>query len=953
MSQEQSRKRAARIPSDPLKHSRFARRLLTAQPQLKCEIAAEGPWTREAMRDFIAGQPQETEPQLHAVLRQLRQRVILRLLARDLLRKADLAEVCATTTALAEVTIQSALVWLEPRLEADLGVPASEKGERQRLIVVGMGKLGGGELNVSSDVDLIFIYPEEGEARSASACHRGAIAGHQGAGPVHEPRGQEHGSRSVSNHEFFTRLGRRLIAALAGPTADGQVFRVDMRLRPWGDSGPLAASFDALEQYLVAQGREWERYAWIKGRALTSETADERWNPQNDRGWNAQSDSGWNAQSALGAIVRPFVYRKYLDFGAFAAMRDLHAQIRAEVARRELADHIKLGPGGIREIEFIAQAFQLIRGGRDAGLQVRPTLRVLALLAERRILPEDAAEQLSEAYVFLRELEHRLQYLDDAQTHTLPRDRADRALVAESMGFASWTAFAAVLDAHRERVSQQFEQVFSIQETPLHALASLWQDGQDDLVGAGTGAEKRLEALGFRSSADLAARLRAIRGSARYADLPEASRNRFDLLVPRLIELAAARGNPDATLERCLTLIDTISRRAAYLALLDEHPQALAKLAELVSASIWASEYLNRHPVVLDELLDARVVTDEPDWREFGNALRRQMMAFAGDPERQMDLLREAHHAQSFRLLVQDLAGHLTVERLPDPLSGLADCVLQVTLELCWTQIRTRHCERPRFAVIAYGKLGGKELGYASDLDIIFLHDDPHEAAAENYAKLAARINNWLNARTGAGVLFETDLRLRPDGDAGLLVSSVDAFRQYQRQSAWVWEHQALTRARCCAGDATVGALFGATRRAIRRAPRDPERRGEEVLAMRRQMLEGHPNKSALFDLKHDRGGMVDIEFMVQYLVLAHSSRHTGLTANDGNIALLRLAADLGLIPRDLSDAVRDAYRDYRRRQHGLRLNGARYARVPREEVNAAIGATRGLWRAVFGTDSP
>ncbi len=935
MSEKLSRKHAARIQGDPLQYSRFAQRLLAAQPQLMSELAAEGPWTREAMRAFIARQPQDTEPQLHAVLRQLRQRVMLRLLARDLLRKADLAEVCATTTALAEVTIQSALVWLEPRLEGDLGTPVSEKGEHQRLIVVGMGKLGGGELNVSSDIDLIFIYPEEGQTRGTSTGQ--------------ERRGQERGGRSLSNHEFFTRLGRRLIGALAEPTADGQVFRVDMRLRPWGDAGPLAASFDALEQYLVAQGREWERYAWIKGRALTGEGDDERESAQSGSGWSPQSDTGWNAQSALSAVVRPFVYRKYLDFGAFAAMRDLHAQIRAEVARRDLADHIKLGPGGIREIEFIAQAFQLIRGGRDAGLQVRPTLRVLALLAERRILPEDAAAQLAESYVFLRQLEHRLQYLDDAQTHTLPGDKADRALVAGSMGFASWNRFAAVLDAYRERVSQQFEQIFSTQETPRHALASLWQGDLD----AGGGAEERLEALGFRSSADLAARLRAIRRSARYADLPDASRSRFDLLAPRLIELSAACGNPDATLERCLTLIETISRRAAYLALLDEHPQALAKLAELVSASSWASEYLNRHPIVLDELLDARGVTDEPDWREFGNALRAQMMAFGGDPERQMDLLREAHHAQSFRLLVQDLAGHLTVERLADHLSDLADCVLQVILELCWTQLRTRHCEFPRFAVIAYGKLGGKELGYASDLDIIFLHDDPREAAPENYARLAVRINNWLNARTGAGVLFETDLRLRPDGAAGLLVSSVEAFRRYQREAAWVWEHQALTRARYCAGDATVGALFEETRREILRAPRDPGKLREEVLAMRRQMIEGHPNKSELFDLKHDRGGMVDIEFIVQYLVLAHSSRHTGLTANDGNIALLRIAADLGLIARDLSDAVRDAYRDYRRRQHGLRLNGAPYARVPHAEVAAAIEATRALWRAVFGTESP
>ena len=914
---------------DLLRHSRYARRLLAARPELQPELAAETAWTHEAMRSFLAAQPQASEAQLHAALRQLRQRVMLRLFARDLLGKAGLAEVCATTTALAEVSLQWALAWLVPRLEAEFGAPIGESGERQRLIVVGMGKLGGGELNVSSDIDLIFIYPEEGETRGASTTG-------------------EHGARSLSNHEFFTRLGRRLIAALDEPTADGQVFRVDMRLRPWGDAGPLAASFDALEQYLVAQGREWERYAWIKGRALTGDAVDDAGrSSQGDKGWNASSDKGWSAQSesALGAIVRPFVYRKYLDYGAFAAMRDLHAQIRAEVARRELVDHIKLGPGGIREIEFIAQAFQLIRGGRDAGLQVRPTLRVLAALAERGLLPREAAAELDAAYVFLRRLEHRLQYLDDAQTHTLPPDPADRALIAASMGYASWAQFAAVLDAHRASVSRQFDQVFSIQETPRHALAPLWLGALD------AEAEARLESIGFRAPGEVAARLSAIRSSVRYVDLPETSRARFDQLVPRLIELAAARANPEATLERCLALIETISRRAAYLALLDEHPHALAKLAELVSASSWAAEYLNRHPIVLDELLDARTLEVEPDWNQFGRTLRRQLVDSADDTERQLDLLREAHHGQSFRLLAQDLAGGLTMERLADHLSDLADCMLQVTLELCWVQLRNRHCEFPAFAVIGYGKLGGKELGYASDLDIVFLYDDAHEAAPENYARLAQRMNHWLTVRTGAGVLFDTDLRLRPDGEAGLMVSSVEAFRRYQRESAWNWEHQALTRARYCAGDATVGALFEETRREILRQPRDPEKLRADVLAMRQQMLDGHPNKSDLFDLKHDRGGMVDIEFIVQYLVLAHSHRHPALTANDGNIALLGLAADLDLIPRDLSEAVRNAYRDYRRRQHALRLNGAQYARADHEEFEQSIAATRALWRAVFGAD--
>ncbi len=418
-----------------------------------------------------------------------------------------------------------------------------------------------------------------------------------------------------------------------------------------------------------------------------------------------------------------------------------------------------------------------------------------------------------------------------------------------------------------------------------------------------------------------------------------------------MIEQSSRCGNPDATLARCMDLIETVGRRAAYLALLEEHPEALERLTALMSASSWSAEFLNRHPILLDELLDARVLLAPPDRGEFARDLRRQLAQFAGDTERQMDALREAHHAQVFRLLAQDLAGALTVERLADHLSDLADVMLQVTLELCWTRLRGRHTEEPRFAVIGYGKLGGKELGYASDLDIIFLHDDPHEQAQENYARLAQRLNHWLTTRTGAGVLFETDLRLRPDGASGLMVSSIDAFRRYQRESAWVWEHQALTRARFCAGDAAVGAEFEAERRAVLQLRRDERKLREEVLAMRKKLLEGHPNRSDSFDLKHDRGGMIDIEFVVQYLVLAHAHRHPELVANAGNIALLKLAAELGLIPADLAESVRSAYREFRRRQHGLRLNGAKYARVPPAEVKDEIAATLALWRKVFGND--
>ena len=878
---------------NPLSLSRFAERLVAGRPELQEELdqAAHSQWTADSMRSFLKSQDLGGEFALPSVLRRLRQRVMLRVLARDLGGIAGLAEVCGAMSALAEVSIGTALEALEPALEAELGTPFADGG-RQQLIVVGMGKLGGGELNVSSDVDLVFVYPEEGETR---------------------------GRRPVSNHEFFDRMGRKLIKALDETSDEGRVFRVDMRLRPWGDAGPLATSFNALEHYLVTQGREWERYAWIKARALSGDRADD-----------------------LSAIVRPFVFRKYLDYGAFAAVRELHAQIRAEVARREMSDHIKLGPGGIREIEFIAQAFQLIRGGRDPSLQLRPTLGVLALLVQKDLLPPQTAAELTEAYVFLRRLEHRLQYLEDAQTHKLPAGDEDRALVAQAMGFPSWQSFVPALEAHRERVSRHFDDVFSTRESPRHALAPLWRE--EDLSAV----ETQLGGLGFGDPANSAARLQAVRAGSRYRNLPEASRERFDALVPRVIEETARCGNPDATLARCMDLLETISRRAAYLALLAEHPEALKQLAALMSASSWSAEFLNRHPILLDELLDARQLLAPPDWREFALRLRRQVSDLSGDTERQMDALREAHHAQVFRLLAQDLSGALTVERLADHLSDLADVMLQVAIELCWTHLHRQHVKDPSFAIIGYGKLGGKELGYASDLDIIFLYDDPNELAQENYARLAQRLNLWLTSRTAAGVLFETDLRLRPDGASGLMVSSIEAFRRYQRESAWTWEHQALTRARFCAGDATVGAAFETERRIILQMQRDEMKLRGEVLSMREKLLEGHPNRSDLFDLKHDRGGMIDIEFIVQYLVLAKAHRFPELVANSGNIALLKLAGTLGLIPANAAEKVGSAYREFRRHQHGLRLNGAKYARVPHEEVKEEIAATLALWQAVF-----
>jgi glutamate-ammonia-ligase adenylyltransferase len=832
-------------PIQEIADSRAASALLAAHPELAAELHSPTPFTRSEMTQALAGAEADDEAGLMRRLRRLRARVLLRVMARDLSGRGGLEEVGAAMSDLAELSVDAALAHLDCR----------------DLVVVGMGKLGGRELNVSSDIDLVFLY--------------------QGS-PEDAPR--------------FERAGRRLIRILSERTGDGFVFRVDMRLRPYGASGPLASSFDALDQYFVTQGREWERYAWIKARAL---------------------NSAYDA--ALTGTVRPFVYRKYLDYATLGAMRALHAEVRRDVARRELADDVKLGPGGIREIEFVAQALQLIRGGRDPELTARPTLEVLATLSRKALLPEAAARELADAYRFLRNLEHRLQYLDDAQRHDLPANADDQARVARMMGFASWPSFSVELERQRSAVTRHFEAVFAEREQK----GEPWPDHP---------------------------RLAALRASQRYAALPDGSRRRLDALIPALARAAQATPDPDATLARGVDLVEAIASRAAYLALLAENPQALERVARMVGASSWAAEFITRHPLLLDELLDDRILYAPFHLASFAHGLARQLDEAAGDIERQMNVLREAHQAQVFRLLAQDLAGVLTVERLADHLSALADAVLEETVRRVWPELRGRHREAPRFAVIAYGKLGGKELGYASDLDIIFLYEDEDERAGEVYARLAQRLNHWLSSRTSSGVLFETDLALRPSGASGLLVSSVEAFARYQEESAWTWEHQALTRARFSAGDRAVGERFEDIRTSILRRPRDKSSLKREILEMREKMHAAHPNRSGLFDLKHDRGGMIDIEFAVQCLVLGHAHRHADLTGNLGNIALLRMAAGHGLIDADLAERCRDAYREFRRLQHALRLNGAPYARVPREQVAAHVEAVSALWASVLGS---
>jgi len=847
---------------------------------------------------------------LTRAMRRVRNLVIALLIERDLSGRADLDEVLRTITEFAEFAVRGHLAALSEEMTQAHGVPIGrESGEPQEMIVLGMGKLGGGELNVSSDIDLIFLYPEDGET-SVTASEQ----------------------RQLSNHEFFVRLGRKLIGALSEITEDGFTFRVDMALRPNGASGPLVASFGMLEEYLIVQGREWERYAWVKARALTGRPVD---------------------IAALEQIVRPFVYRRYLDFSAIEALRNMHAQIRAEVVRQETrhperSNNIKLGRGGIREIEFLAQVFQLIRGGRDASLRDRSTRNTLRILAEKRLLPAEEVEQLQRAYAFLRNVEHRLQYLDDAQTHTFPANPDDCLTVAKMMGHDNLDTLLTELNAHRKIVAAKFDAIFSEkQEMPENEPSGKQAELTD--VDSRESIEARLQSLGFNDPFFVAQRLVLTWQSPKLQSLPETSRSKLLKLMNSALPIIADMAqDKTATLGRLLDFFEAIARRAAYLALLTEYPHTLGRIVRMMSASDWAAKYLTRHPILLDELLDDNTLMAAPDWPAFAEEVQRQLQATSGDTEQQMNILRDLHHAQLFRLLAQDLEGALTVERLADHLSALADILVGAAIDAAWKTLSQRHRETPKFAVIAYGKLGGKELGYASDLDVIFLYDDDDQEAPLLYAKLAQRFIAWMTSHTTAGVLFDIDIALRPDGASGLLVSPVPAFEKYQKESAWIWEHQALTRARFCAGDKQIGTRFESIRIDVLKQQRDPQKLRDEVLAMRRRLRDAHPNRSPLFDLKHDKGGMIDIEFIVQYLVLRYAAQYPQLTADIGNIALLRLCGELELIAKPLAEEVAAAYRSFRKLQHQFRLQGHDRARVEPERVKRESAMVQQLWDAVF-----
>jgi [glutamine synthetase] adenylyltransferase / [glutamine synthetase]-adenylyl-L-tyrosine phosphorylase len=902
-------------PLTVVNSSRFLQRWLAAKPTHAPALEQLAELSLDQL-DFgqLLNAQRQNNVSLPAAMRRLRNLLVAAIVQRDISRKATLDEVLAAISGFAEFAIRSHLEDQFHQLCAKHGIPTGEEsGQAQHMMVIGMGKLGGGELNVSSDIDLIFIYPEEGETVTTEA-----------------------EQRSLSNHEFFIRLGKRLIADLAEVTEDGFSFRVDMALRPNGGSGPLAASLSMLENYLMVQGREWERYAWVKARALTGRSED---------------------IAALDAIVRPFVYRRYLDFGSIDALRSMHSQIRADVIRQETRHpertvNVKLGRGGIREIEFLAQVFQLIRGGRDPELRDRSTRKTLHILSERKLLPSSTTEQLLDDYAFLRNIEHRVQYLDDAQTHVLPASAEDQLIIANMADFTDAAAMVAELEHRRARVAAQFDIIFveknstqsPTNESELTANSPIFDDADPEMLS------NYLTSIGFDEPTLSANNLLASWNSNRIRSLSEQRRKQLNaLLIAALPIIAEQTESHSSTLYRLIDFFETIVRRSAYLSLLTEYPHTLKRLVRMMAASEWAAKYLTRHPVLLDELLDDESLQAEPDWNEFASECRRQVAAFGGDTERQMDVLREQHHAQLFRLLAKDIDGLLSIQRLADYLSALADLVIEIVLETVWKSLPTQHRGAPRFAVIAYGKLGGKELGYASDLDVIFLYEDDDPEAAALYARLAQRFITWMTSHTSAGILFDVDIALRPDGASGLLVSSFTAFEKYQRESAWVWEHQALTRARFCAGDPAIGARFETLRAELLKMTRDKNELTHEVLTMRQRMHDAHPNQSDLFDLKHDSGGMIDIEFIVQYLILRYATQYPELTADIGNIALLKLLGQLQLIDASLAKTAADAYRDFRKLQHQIRLKGADKARIELSpSVETQRNAVNQLWREVI-----
>jgi glutamate-ammonia-ligase adenylyltransferase len=893
-------------------HSRFAQRVRRRYEAELALLAPGVPDPAQLQATFDALQAQGQN--LANALRITRQLVIERLLCLDCEQQLALALVTQAMTDLAEFALNRALAQAQAALDQSHGEPRTPTGQRAQVWVVGMGKLGARELNVSSDIDLIYVYDEDGETA-----------------------GDAQGRGCITNHEYFGKVVRAVYALVGDTTEHGFVFRVDLALRPNGNSGPAAVSLDALEEYLHVQGREWERFAWLKSRVVAPFES---------------VTSG--ATQALRKVVMPFVFRRYLDYSVFDALRVLHRQIREHAAKRsaghpERANDVKLSRGGIREIEFTVQLLQVVRAGHFPELRTRPTLSALPRLVRANLMSGQTAQALARAYVFLRQIEHRIQYLDDQQTHVLPTQDQDLNWIAETMGFASSQALLSQLDVHRELVAQEFDKLLGGPEPECKGCNNGKPGNGSQTI------EELLPQLGeaFRQ------RLASWCQHPRVLALRDEARARLQRLLARTAQWVDEGRVTEEAAVRLVDWMEPLLRRESYLALLLERPQVHERLLRLLGAARWPARYLLRHPGVIDELASPAMMEERFNAEEFEAELDHRRTALTGtgedDEETQLNLLRRAHHAEVFRTLARDVEGKLSVEQVADDLSALADAVLRVTTRWCWSHLKKAHRAQPRFGIIAYGKLGGKELGYGSDLDLVFVFDDDDENAPEIYAALVRKLINWLTVKTGEGDLYEIDTALRPNGNAGLLITSFAAYANYQQQrgsnTAWTWEHQAMTRARCVLGDASLRERFDAVRKAVISAPRDANSLRTEIAAMRERMASAKPVRGDKFDIKYSAGGMIDAEFVMQFLVLSQSAAHPELMANAGNIALLERAEILGLLPAGVGHGAASAYRALRQVQHKARLNEESIQLAP-QDMQTERAAILALWHAVFGTTS-
>ena len=871
-----------------------------------------GPATRDSLSAAYAAL-QSRGLDTSAALRVLRQLTLERLAQLDCTGQADLATVTHGMTWLAEVTLDIAWQQVMADLDGLHGAPTKADGQRAEMWIVGMGKLGARELNVSSDIDLIYVYDEDGQTL-----------------------GNSEGRNKVSCQEYFTRAVKRMYALIGDTTEHGFVFRVDLALRPNGNSGPSVVSLDALEEYLLVQGREWERFAWMKSRVVAPRAAMLNGSAQ-----------------ALRAVVLPFVFRRYLDYNVFESLRTLHQQIRDHAAKRsaghpERANDVKLSRGGIREIEFTVQLLQVVRGGQFPEMRTRPTLDALQRVAKAGLMPQATADALSAAYVFLRQVEHRIQYLDDQQTHVLPTRDDDLAWIAQTLGHASTCSFLSALDAHREGVAQEFDTLLG---GDRDCKTCNGKNGKN-----GNGREHaELDAVLTDFKGRVRERLAQWTDNPRVLALRDDARGRLMRLLQRTAQWLNEGRISEVAVLRMADWIEPLLRRESYLALMLERPSVYERLLRLLGAAKWPARYLLQHPGVIDELAGGNLFDARFDAAEFEAELqaRRAALQRTGedDDESLMNLLRRAHHAEQFRTLARDVEGVLTVEQVADDLSALADAVLRVTARWCWDRLKTRHRDEPAMAIIGYGKLGGKELGYGSDLDIVFVYDDEDERAQEIYAAYVRKMINWMTVKTAEGDIYEIDTALRPNGNSGLLVTRFEAYADYQQQrgsnTAWTWEHQAMTRARFVMGWPSLAPRFDAVRHAVISAPRDAVSLKAEIVAMRERVRQGHPIKPDRFDVKHSPGGMVDAEFAVQYLVLLHTAAHPALADNVGNIALLQRAEKAGLLPAGVGESAANAYREMRRVQHRARLN-EEPTDVPLDQLVFERAAVLALWQTML-----